>query len=509
MLKKLGLIFICLSFFLLGHNQNYEQKFWIFFKDKGVTSANVDFKRSIIEKELCPKVVQRRMKMPELGTIVDFHDLPVNQPYIEKLQAFHIEPIITSKWLNAISANLTTDQLNQIKKLSFIKKIQPVAIHKQRKISDEPEHAILKESSSQKQLGISYGNSYTQNAIMHVPEIHQLGINGSGVIVGILDTGFQYSLHEALAHLKVNNEYDFINHDKITENESGDSKTQHNHGTMVLSIIAGYEEGRLIGPAYNSEYLLAKTEDIRDEYQAEEDYWVAGLEWMESKGVDIVNSSLGYTDWYTYDDYDGNTAVTTIAADIAAQKGVLVVNSMGNDGNHSGSINAPADGDSVLSIGAVYSNGNLASYSSIGPTADGRIKPDVVAMGSSVWYIVPSSTDNYGNSYYGTSFSSPLAAGVAALVLSAHPYSTPKQIRDALHQTADNADQPNNDYGWGLVNAYEAVFFHGLFFSNLPKVSTDNLGHKIQVNLYSKQAIIEDSSFVYYSLNNRMFQKIS
>jgi subtilisin family serine protease len=210
-----------------------------------------------------------------------------------------------------------------------------------------------------------------------------------------------------------------------------------------------------VAPA--SEYVIAKTELVLDEIQAEEDNWVAGLEWLDSMGCDIVSSSLGYANWYTDDDFDGNTALSTIAADLAASRGVLVVNAAGNEGCGDGDIRliVPADGDSVLTVGASKFDGDPASFSSCGPTSDGRIKPDVIAPGVGVWTALPN-TGFYqpGN---GTSFATPIVSGLCALLLEQTPTLTPWDLIELLRSTADRASKPLVTYGWGLVQAVDAA----------------------------------------------------
>ena len=196
---------------------------------------------------------------------------------------------------------------------------------------------------------------------------------------------------------------------------------------------------------------------MADEIEQEEDNYVAGLEWGEQNGADIACSSLGYLDWYTYEHLDGNTAVTTIGVDIAASLGVLTVTSAGNEGNDDWYyIITPADADSVLSVGAVNSSGDIAYFSSHGPTYDGRIKPEVCAMGLYTYCISPNTTSEY-SSASGTSLSAPLAAGAAAVVLSANLNLSAMELREALMMTASMADSANNDYGWGIVNTLAAI----------------------------------------------------
>ena len=197
---------------------------------------------------------------------------------------------------------------------------------------------------------------------IHCIAAHELGFHGQGVRVLYIDTGYDLT-HEAFDSLNLIYQYDFINDDLNTTNETDEEieNSQDNHGTLCLSVLGGFKEGSLIGPAYKSEFLLAKTEIVAEEIQAEEDNFVAALEWGEQNGADIAVSSLGYSDWYDYEDMDGNTAVTTIAVDIAASLGVLCVTSAGNMGNDTWNyIMAPADADSVISVGAVNLNGDIS-----------------------------------------------------------------------------------------------------------------------------------------------------
>ncbi|HIB61103.1 MAG TPA: T9SS type A sorting domain-containing protein, partial [Candidatus Marinimicrobia bacterium] len=267
--------------------------------------------------------------------------------------------------------------------------------------------------------------------------------------------------------LDIIDEWDFINNDGNTANETVDEDNygQHNHGTMVFSTLAGYDPGNLIGPAFDSEFLLAKTEDVPNESQVEEDNYVAALEWGEQNGADVASSSLGYLDWYSYCDMDGNTGVTTIAVDIATYLGVLCITSAGNWGTSEPPpdpcdtlyyyISAPADADSVISVGAVNSEGDIAYFSSHGPTYDGRIKPEVCARGVSTW-CVNANSDSYRTAS-GTSLSAPLVSGAAAVILSAHPDWTPMQVREAMMMTSDRVDTPDNDYGYGVIDVMAAI----------------------------------------------------
>ncbi|MCP5115908.1 MAG: S8 family serine peptidase, partial [bacterium] len=320
----------------------------------------------------------------------------------------------------------------------------------------------LPASGAQKRLQIDYGTSFGQVEQIQVPAVHALGLHGEGVVIAVFDTGFTNLGHEALAHLDIAARWDFVNGDRAVDNNR--DRGNGSHGTETLSVLGGYAEGELVGPAFASTYLLAKTEDTESETPVEEDNWAAATEWAEALGADIISSSLGYLEFdsphpsYTFEDMDGKTAVTTRAAQMAARRGVVVVTSAGNEGFHAShnTLGAPADGRLVLAIGAVDTFDNRADFSSVGPTADGRIKPDVMAQGVLVKTASPRQPRQYRLSD-GTSFSCPLAAGVAALVLQAHPDWTVRRLRSALRSTADNADQPDKLMGWGVLDALAAV----------------------------------------------------
>ena len=433
------------------------EKYWIFFQDKGRVLHKAALKQA--EKQLTERARKRRAKVMQLDALVDRTDLPISSDYLLFLQQNDIEIINRSKWLNAVSAHLDETQLRMLQTQPFVKKIQRVA-QAQRDIPPI-DAGLSKETAAHPATAVDYGLSYTQNSLMRTTELHAEGITGQGVLVAVFDTGFRIS-HQAFANTKILATYDFIHKDDNVENElNQDTNSQHSHGTAAFSLIGGNSPGNLIGAAYGAEYILAKTEDVPTETPVEEDYWIAAAEWADSLGADIITASLGYLDWYSYKDMDGKTAPITIAADLAAKKGILVVTAAGNEGNKGWFfIIAPADGDSVLAVGAINMSGVIAGFSSRGPTYDGRIKPEVVAPGVSTFAasssIDKNGMDTYG-SFSGTSAATPLAAGAAALILSAYPQLTPMQLREVLLQTASQANTPDNIYGYGLVNALAAV----------------------------------------------------
>ncbi len=291
------------------------------------------------------------------------------------------------------------------------------------------------------------------NKVLLPQHINPLGYTGQNVLIAVLDSGFR-TTHRTFARTNIVATYDFVRNDTIVDNQPEDSPSQFHHGTEVLSTIAGQDDGYFYGAAFNASFLLAKTESLDYESIAEEDLFVMGVEWAERLGADVISSSLGYREWWQPKDFDGNTSVTTRAINSAVEKGVACVVSAGNDGITG--LSVPADAFNVITVGSVDSNNQVSYFSSRGPTYDGRIKPEVVAMGSQTSVVSPTSTTAYMTNS-GTSFSCPLVAGAVALLLSAHPELTPLQVREALMVTAGNAASPNNNIGWGLVNVIGAI----------------------------------------------------
>lgn len=468
---------ICLCvllFFTGGWSQTVApQKYWIYFRDRGPSTARwgIPPYREAAQR-LSERAVQRRLKVRPPERLIDEHDLPLFEGYLHTLKQLGVQPVVHSRWLNAISAYLPARQKAEIAALPFVKKVVPVrrlAVPPSPEVHDQP----LPRRSQPADHRFDYGLSLTQNELVNVPVLHDAGIYGKGVLVGMLDTGFNVSEHPAFQRLQVLGQFDFVFGDSITADEPGkDVKGAQNHGTQTLSVIAGFDPGNLIGPAFAAGYFLSKTEDIRSETPVEEDFWMAGIEWMEAQGIDVASSSLGYRDFdnpadnHEYQDLDGETTVVTRAAQLAAERGVVVVNSAGNEGGTAWQyIIAPADGKDVIAVGAVTASGRRASFSSIGPTYDGRIKPDVMAMGVAVRAVRLDPQFPYAG-VNGTSFSCPMVAGIVAQMLSAHPYLTPRQVIEALQRTASQADSPDNFMGYGIVDARKAITYWGPAFSN-------------------------------------------
>ena len=436
--------------------KNGALKAWILLKDKGNEQALLAKPEAL----LSPRAIQRRQIRVPNHPLIDFSDLPVFYDYIQQIRTQVQRIRVVSKWLNAVSVEATAQALRQINQWPFVMRIDPIAFSRPLPLPKQckPIHSLHKPLAPRDSL--PYGLSLKQLELINVPYLHQKGFYGTGVRILMLDDGINLLYkHEALKKVKILATHDFIHGDNAID-DSGIKAYEGWHGTMTLSVIAGYTPETLIGPAFDAYFILAKTEVDQFERPIEEDYWVAGLEWGDSLGADIVSSSLGYIDWYTPDDMNGETAKTTIAADMAVEKGILVFNSAGNEGDNPdhNTLIAPADGKKVLAVAAVDRNGLRASFSSVGPSADGRTKPDIAAMGVSV--VIANSKDSTGFSYgSGTSFSCPLSAGGAALLLEAFPSASPELMTKALKSTASQAKAPDNLLGWGIIDLKKAYAY--------------------------------------------------
>ncbi|MCK4537231.1 MAG: S8 family peptidase [Candidatus Krumholzibacteria bacterium] len=362
-----------------------------------------------------------------------------------------------SKYFNAVSVDVKVEDIESLLNLDFVIDVRSVRKYERAgrfldlKTTGNPSNEMLSDPWFTK-----YGESLEQLAMTGSSDLLEAGYNGSGTVTGrdpvlicVMDTGFDLD-HEAFDFIDVLIEYDFVDYDSVTAQEENDFPDQARHGTTVLGTIAGYHQGDLIGPAWGARYILAKTEILGQEIEIEEDKWVAGIEWADSIGADIVTTSLGYSDWYTSESMDGETALCTIAADIAVSRGIVVVNAMGNYGwDGDTSLIAPADGRNVIAVGALHRYGEIAGFSSRGPTADGRIKPDLVARGVDVHSVAYENVSGYGQ-YDGTSFAAPLIAGLCAQLLEIHPEWDPGILLEELKASASKSNDPDNYYGYGI-----------------------------------------------------------
>ncbi|MBO6576278.1 MAG: S8 family serine peptidase [Rhodothermales bacterium] len=442
---RLRLIPLLLLLAIPARAQQPDIKYWVFFADKDAVAAKA---APISDRALHRRAI-RAMDTPASL------DLQVTPRYVEGVEAAGGRVAHRSRWLNAVSVWLSPDELEAVRRLPFVTGTRPVGQALPPEALVEPAFPRLEPAAPLAVASLDYGSSHRQLEIINAIAGIEAGLNGAGVILGIVDTGAGDLQHPATQHIldagRLLDQRDF----------TGQPDDNNRHALAVLSVAAGYAPGRLIGPAYAADILLARTEYAPTETNQEEDNFVAGMEWMESRGADVVNISLGYSEFdpgqnsYTVDQMDGDTPITTQAADLAAQLGVTVVNSAGNAGSSAwGKITSPADGDSVIAVGAVGPNGILTSFSGRGPSADGRIKPDVSAMGSSVTVATRNGYSTGGN---GTSFSAPMVAGIAAQLLQVNPTLQPMQIREILQRTASHHHEPNNGTGHGVIDAGAAL----------------------------------------------------
>jgi hypothetical protein len=444
-------------------------KVWVYFRDKGPDAA-----ARLGEVALSPRAVARRALRGDARTAT-LDDVPVMPAYADAVAARVLRLRHRVAWLNAVSVEATADQVASLEALPFVARVDIVRGYA-RQPGEETATRLraasgpgspaspfgrAAPSARTSPTALDYGASAGQLTQIGVPAVHEMGLTGRGVVIAVFDTGFDTLFHESFSAMEIVARHDFVNGD---EDVGDGGRGEGSHGTATLSVVGGYAPGRLIGPAFDATFLLAKTEDTQSETPVEEDNWAAAVMWAEARGADVISSSLGYLTFdpgnrsYTAADMNGLVAISTRAADLAAERGIVVVNSAGNSGLNlqQNTLGAPADGRLVLSVGAVTSAGARASFSSVGPTADGRIKPDVAAQGVQVVAAQPDTPSGYA-SVNGTSFSCPLTAGAVALVLQARPSATVAEVEEAIRSTASQASRPDNLLGWGIVNAAAAV----------------------------------------------------
>jgi len=430
------------------------QKYWVIFRDKG-DEQEISLRLDSLKQGWPDRSLKRRQKA---GVQVTASDLPLAQEYLAQLAAKGVKIESQSRWINGVSASLKVPEVEQLRALPFVESIRPVAIFTLDQLSEVDEQEAIdfgKEYYPAHELG-DYGPSYRQAELAGVVEAHKRGLTGKGVLIGMLDSGFQLD-HRALAGMDLVGQYDFIFNDPDPSYDPRtDPKGQASHGTGCLSVIAGYEPGKLVGIAPKASFALGKTEYTGSETRAEEDWWIEGIEWLEKMGADVVSSSLTYRDWYFASELDGETPLVSRAAQRAAELGMIVCISAGNAGPKPITIGAPADAPDVLAVAAADSTGAITRFSSRGPSADGRIKPDIAAMGRKVVCVSPLTYDECAR-WNGTSLACPIVAGVAALVIEAHPDWSPDKVREALRETASQAFCPDDSAGYGLVDCEEAL----------------------------------------------------
>lgn len=450
-------------------------------KDKGTA-----FSLSEPSAYLSERAIERRLfqEIPLSET-----DLPVNPEYILNLKMQGAKIFYTSKWLNTVIADIDNENaVNAIRALDFVKEVRSSRAIEAKKshqpfkrfFSQEKFEKINTRSTKSTTVGFNYGPSANQAQMLKIDQLHNQGYTGNGMVIAVLDAGFNSADVMPVFDSLFSTSRILGTRDFVQPGNSVYNTILSVHGTMVLSTMGGNLPGQIIGTAPHASYYLFRTEDATAEYLMEEYYWVQAAEYADSLGVDIFNTSLGYTRFdnpqedHTYEDMNGDSTPITIGADLAAQKGILVINSAGNEGaNPWHYISAPADGDSVMAVGAVDENGIYAYFSSVGPTADGRVKPDVAAQGyNAIVASVPSGIAMAS----GTSFSSPILTGAAACLWQANPTYTNMEIQNAIKASGNSASNPNNNLGWGIP---DFLLANSLLVGNISEINYSN-----QINCY-------------------------
>ncbi len=432
--------------------QAFKYRLWL--TDKAGSSFSTEHP----EEFLSPESISRRNRQ---NIPIEDSDLPVCKQYIEAITSLGVAPVVTSRWLNTVVISLNdTSVLSAIRALPFVQKAECVW-----KNDSTPSMISKRKRAAMQHLDADengeYGKSYAQIALNGIDSLHRQGYRGENMTIAVLDGGF-YSANNNptidLTHITGTRDFP---HGTFSYNSDI-------HGAMVLSCMLSNDPQNYIGSAPQARYWLIVTEDDNSEYPVEEDYWVAGAELADSVGANIINTSLGYNSFddasmnYSWADLDGETAFCSRGATIAASKGMLVVAAAGNEGNNRWEkVTVPGDASGILTVGAVDPNGARASFSSIGFTADGRTKPDVMATGSPARMI---SNGHEVISAQGTSFATPILCGGIACLWQARPEWSVAELIEAVQQSGSRADAPDEYMGYGIPNLNQALNYH----SNAP-----------------------------------------
>jgi serine protease AprX len=444
------LLIVCVLFSV---SLRAQQLYWVTFTQKDSIFSTQQPLRFLTEAS-----VMRRLKW---NIPITFSDLPVSAVYLNQLTSDGFVLITQSKWLNgAVVLVQHKEDLAKLKAYSFILSQTFLGTYQEPRTSgkrmgdiNEMLRVLSTKNDSRNTMDTNwYGKSYRQVSMLHTQQLHHLGFKGEGVKIALLDAGFNNAdtlpvFQQLRLDKRIKATYDFVQHNEQVYDDD-------DHGLAVLSCMAGYQPHEFVGTAPMADYYLLRSEYAKTEMPIEELYWIAAIEYADSIGVDIVNSSLGYNQYddirfsYTHKDLDGKTSLISKAATMAVQKGLVVLVSAGNEGDDDWKfISVPADVKEVITVGGVDPSGNLVGFSSIGPTADKRIKPDVMAMADNVW--VASSRGVYypGD---GTSYSCPLMTGSVACLMQAYPLATPARLQEVLHLASSNYNEPDKYIGYGI-----------------------------------------------------------
>ena len=455
---------------------------------------------------LSQRAIDRRERK---GIGITESDIPISIDYIQAIKDLNYKIVCRSKWLNTLVVSGLPRSKQILSDLDFV-----LSVSKVERTKEHSEKIFFKNESEVEKYDIGgthvknsnkydYGDSYTQISALNADSVHNMGYDGKDVIIAVLDAGYRKANSMPVFDSLWDNNQILGTRDFVIPEGDVFSDNIHYHGFSVLSLMGGNIPGEIIGTAPKASYYLFRTEDANSEYLLEEYYWVAAAEYADSLGVDIINSSLGYTqfdnpvDNHTYADMDGNTTPITVGADIAASKGIIVVNSAGNSGTTDWKyIGAPADGDNVFTVGAIDVLGNYADFSSVGPTSDGRVKPDVVALGRGVLVASSNGGTVRGN---GTSYSSPLIAGMMACMVQAFPYVSNSVIMDAVRESSSCFNTPDTLLGYGLPDFMKAM--------NLISAEQEDYSGKKCFAL-GRNPVMNNLFIFYYKLPEQAYVKI-
>lgn len=442
-----GWIFLLLLISVYQGIASPRYRFRVYLHTKGEAGYCVDQPEAFLSAE----AIDRRERM---GIAIEADDWPIAPAILDQLSRTGVKPILTSKWMQTVvvesedyGVEQTLRQLPMVDSVRFVWQGEPTTPLDRAKSGER-----LTPTKEPKKS--SYGYALEQIKLLNGLKLHRAGFRGQGMRVAVIDAGFlNADRMRVFDSLHLLGTYNVVSPEQSVFAED-------EHGTKVLSCLAANAPGWMVGTAPEASYWLIKSEDSRSEYPIEEDYYVAALEFADSVGVAVITSSLGYFSFdvdslsYTHDDLDGHTAFISRAAHRAVEKGLLLFSSAGNEGNGTWEkITFPADTEGVLTVGSVTSQKERSRFSSKGLTADGRIKPDLVALGSGSCVVVGSGEISYGS---GTSFATPILAGMSICLWQALPQLTPQELIDLLRQSGSQAERPDAELGYGLPDLYKA-----------------------------------------------------
>ena len=491
-----------LFFFIAPSLQSQETMYRLYLKDKG----NPPFSLSHPEDFLSSKSIERRTKQ---GLPVDSFDLPLDPKYLEAITETGAMIQSYSKWVKTVVVHLTNQEvLPQLENLPFVDSLScvwkgtlPVKTWVQSGVSSV--------SDFRQNTINSYGAGFTQIALNNGHLLHEAGFRGKGMSIAVLDGGFANADKISYFNQEQIKEIKNFNHEVTDMLREGTD-----HGTMVLSCMLSYTPGEMVGTSPEADYYLFRTEIMDGEFPVEEDYWIAGLEYADSLGVDIVTSSLGYSTFddaamnHTHEQLDGQTVPISRAANLAVSRGILLFTSAGNEGDKSwGKIVFPADAEYVITVGGVDENSARSAFSSFGLTADERIKPDLMALGSGDSVVTSSNTIVRSN---GTSFSTPIMAGLAACLWEAFPDLTAFNLLDLLREAGSQFHNPDSLMGYGIADVYKAYLREQTAVGLLPVssgqafISINPLDNRLYINLIGVEQYDRCILNIYTALGTRI-----